>query len=292
MSEVYLNGRYTSISEARISPLDRGFLFADSVYEVIPAYGGILFRFGEHIDRLARSLDEIAIRNPHTADEWRGLCEELLRRNGEGHRAIYIQVSRGAAERRDHGFPPADVRPTVFAMVSAIATGAPSDAPARVSGYRIVTAEDIRWSRCDIKSTSLLANILLKQDAASRGAAEVVLIRDGFATEGSTSNLFVAHGRTVSTPPRDHRILGGVTRDLIVELCREAGIEVRERDIPAEELRSADEVWLSSSTREVVPVIAIDDRPVGDGVPGPMWREVAELFAGYKRSLMEAEAFA
>lgn len=292
MSEVYLNGQYMPISEARISPLDRGFLFADSVYEVIPAYGDALFRFREHIARLTRSLGEVAIRNPHSDEEWRAICEELLRRNSGGNRAVYIQVSRGATDRRDHGFPSSQVQPTTFAMVSQIASPPPSDVPSDVSGYRITTADDSRWSRCDIKSTSLLANILLKQEAAARGGGEVLLIRNGCVTEGSTSNVFVVEARIVSTPPRDNRILGGVTRDLVIELCRHAGIEVREREIPVDELRTADEIWLTSSTREVVPVVAIDDQPVGDGAPGHLWHEVAALFAEYKRTLRKAEAFA
>lgn len=289
MSQVYLNGSFMLITNARISPLDRGFLFADSVYEVIPAYDRTLFRFRQHILRLVRSLSEVSIRNPHSEDEWRGICEELLRRNNVDSRAVYIQVSRGAADRRDHGFPPDSVPPTTFAMVSAITSKPPSDVLDEVCGVRVVTAEDIRWSRCDIKSTSLLANILLKQQAALRGATEVLLIRDGLVTEGSTSNVFVVEGQVVSTPPRDNRILGGVTRDLVIELCREADIDLRECEIATDGLQNADEVWLSSSTREVVPVAAIDGREVGDGLPGPVWREVARLFSGYKRGLRDAE---
>lgn len=288
VSEIYLNGQFMPAEQARISPLDRGFLFADSVYEVVPAYDGRLFRFEQHLARLERSLGEVQIDNPHSRDEWRGLCETLLSRNGGGNRSVYLHVSRGEMSKRDHAFPQPPLRPTVFLMASPMA--APVAAESASPGCAVITRDDIRWHRCDIKSAALLANILLRQQAAEQGAAEVVLVRGGEVTEGSTSNVFAVIGGVVATPPKSSAILGGVTRDLVIELCRRDGIAVEERSIGIDELRGADEIWLTSSTREITPVVKLDDHPVGAGTPGPAWREMTRRYAAYKQDVHGAPA--
>lgn len=284
MSQVYLNGAFMAPQEAHISPMDRGFLFADGIYEVIPAYNGVLFRFDEHLIRLERSLAEIAIHNPHSREQWRHLCETLIERNGGGNLSVYLQISRGATEKRDHAFPNPPVAPTVFMMTGAIAIPA-ADSPDTASGSKAITLDDIRWARCDIKSISLLPNSLLRQQAVEAGACEAILLRDGFVTEGSASNVFVVIADTIITPPKSHAILGGITRDLVVELCRSHHIPIEEREIPENQLRQADEIWVTSSTKEIVPIIQLNNAPVGDGKPGQVWKKVARHYVNFKRRL-------
>ena len=284
MSQVYLNGAFMAPQDAHISPLDRGFLFADGIYEVIPAYNGVLFRFDEHLIRLERSLAETAIDNPYRREEWRKLCEELVARNGGGNLSVYLQVTRGVAAKRDHAFPNPPVQPTVFMMTGSIAVPA-ADSPDTASGSRAITLDDIRWARCDIKSVSLLPNSLLRQQAVEAGASEAILLRDGFVTEGSASNVFIVKNGTVLTPPKSHAILGGITRDLVVELCLRHHIPLEEREITESQLRQADEIWVTSSTKEIVPVIQLTNSPVGDGVPGPLWKTVARHYVTFKRRL-------
>lgn len=288
MAKVYLNGAFLAPDEARISPLDRGFLFADGIYEVIPAYNGILFRFDEHYVRLERSLREIDITNPYSREEWRALCDELLAHNGSGNLSIYLQVTRGAAEKRDHAFPNPPVSPTVFMMTNPIAVPA-ADSPDSATGSSAITLDDIRWARCDIKSVSLLPNSLLKQQAVLAGAAEAILLRDGFITEGSASNVFVVKNGVIATPPKNHAILGGITRDLVVELCQQHGLPIEEREITERELREADEIWVSSSTKEVVPITQLNNEQIGDGLPGPVWKAVATHYVSFKRQLCGVE---
>lgn len=289
MAIAYLNGDFLPLDQARISPLDRGFLFADGIYEVIPAYGGVPFRLTQHLERLERSLAEIQLTNPLDRAGWTALFKELLARNGGGNLSIYLQITRGVPERRDHAFPPPEppVAPTVFAMTSPIATPAAS-MPETAPGAKAIVLDDIRWARCDIKTTALLANVLMRQEAVSRGCAEAILVRDGVATEGSASNLFIVRDGVVVTPPKDHRILPGITRDLVLELCRAHDVPVEESDIPVAALRNADEVWLSSSTKELVPVVELDGQTVGDGRPGPLWKKLARLYVDYKRELCGA----
>lgn len=284
MAIAYLNGQFVPLEQARISPLDRGFLFADGVYEVIPAYAGKLFRLDEHLQRLENSLAAIEIDNPLSRTEWTALFNELIAQNGGGNIYIYLQVTRGAAAKRDHAFPNPPVAPTIFAMTGLIATPA-ADMPDTAEGVTVITLDDIRWSRCDIKSVALLANILMRQQAVSEGAAEAILIRDGFATEGSASNFFIVKDGLIITPPKSHLILPGVTRDLVVELARRNNMAVEEREVTEAELRSADEIWLSSSTREVVPVIRLNGHTLGDGKPGPLWKQIARHYVDYKRRL-------
>lgn len=284
MTIAYLNGKFMPLDEARISPLDRGFLFADGVYEVIPAYGSKLFRLDEHLARLDASLAAIQLPNPLTRADWTTLLNSLIEQNGGGNIYIYLQITRGAAAKRDHAFPVPPVAPTIFAMTGLIATPA-ADMPDTTSGVAAITLDDIRWSRCDIKSVALLANVLMRQQAVSEGASEAILIRDGFATEGSASNFFIVRQGVIVTPPKSHLILPGITRDLLVELARKHGMAVEEREITETELKSADEVWLSSSTREVVPVTRLNGHLLGDGRPGPVWRQMARHYVDFKRAL-------
>ncbi|MCK5875904.1 MAG: D-amino-acid transaminase [Alcanivoracaceae bacterium] len=284
MNIAYLNGEFMPLDEARISPLDRGFLFADGVYEVIPAYAGTLFRLGEHLDRLGASLAAIELANPLSRTDWTALFNALIEQNGGGNIYIYLQVTRGAAAKRDHAFPVPPVAPTIFAMTGQIATPA-ADMPDTTPGVAAITLDDIRWSRCDIKSVALLANVLMRQQAVSEGASEAILIRDGFATEGSASNFFIVKQGVIVTPPKSHLILPGITRDLLVELARKHGMPVEEKEVTEAELKSADEVWISSSTREVVPVTRLNGHPLGDGRPGPVWKQMARYYVDFKRAL-------
>jgi D-alanine transaminase len=274
----YLDGRYLPLAEARISPLDRGFLFGDAVYEVIPVYNGRPFRLDAHLERLTASLAAIRLADPLTPARWREVLAELIARNGGGRQAVYLQVTRGAEDGRAHRLP-ARVEPTVFAMSQAFA---PAPQATLDSGIAAVTAQDIRWRRCDIKSTSLLANVLLRQRAEDANAAETLLTNDGLVTEGASSTVFiVAADGALCTPPKDTRLLPGTTRDLIVELARGAGFAFEARDIPVEELGACREVWISSALREVLPVTRIDETSVGDGRPGPAWRRINDLFQRY-----------
>lgn len=284
MTIAHLNGKFMPLDEARISPLDRGFLFADGVYEVIPAYGSKLFRLDEHLDRLDASLAAIQLPNPLTRTDWTTLFNSLIEKNGGGNIYIYLQVTRGAAAKRDHAFPVPPVAPTIFAMTGQIASPA-ADMPDTTPGVAAITLDDIRWSRCDIKSVALLANVLMRQQAVSEGTSEAILIRDGFATEGSASNFFIVRQGVIVTPPKSHLILPGITRDLLVELARKHGMPVEEREVTEAELKSADEVWLSSSTREVVPVTRLNGHLLGDGRPGPVWRQMARHYVDFKRAL-------
>lgn len=284
MGIAYLNGDYLPLEQARISPLDRGFLFADGIYEVIPAYGSILFRLDEHLERLERSLQAIQLANPHTREEWRTLFDDLIEKNGGGNISVYLQVTRGAPEKRDHAYPESTQTPTVFAMTNPI-TAPAADTPDTADGLRAITMDDFRWSRCDIKSIALLPNVMMRQHAVQQGCAEAILIRDGLATEGSATNFFIVKDDVVYTPAKNNFILPGITRDLVVELCRNNNVAIEERDVSEAELKNADEIWLSSSTKEVVPVVELNGATLGDGKPGPVWKSVARLYIDYKRKL-------
>ncbi len=282
MTIAYLNGEFQPLEDTRISPLDRGFLFADGVYEVIPVYAGRLFRPDAHLDRLERSLASIRIEDPLGRAGWNALLDGIIERNGGGHQAVYLQVTRGVAAR-EHGFP-GNVAPTVFAMTRIL------DGDPQILPIHAVTRPDIRWTRCDIKSVALLPNVLMRQEAADASAAEAILIRDGLVTEGTATNVFVVQGDAVSTPPDSPHILGGITRELLKELMNGAGIECRDEPVTETALRSAREIWLSSSTKEVTPVVRLDGKPVGAGVPGPLWERIHGLFQDYKQRLMRGEA--
>lgn len=277
MSIVYLNGEFCDQAQASVSVLDRGFLLGDGVYEVIPAYQGNLFRLEEHLDRLANSLDAIGLANPHSHAQWRDILQQLVDRNGHSDLSVYLQLTRGVA-KRDHAFP-ANTPPTVFAMANAIT---PPDDSIRENGIAAITAEDDRWHHCNIKAISLLPNVLLRQKAVDAGVSEAILIRDGLVTEGAASNLFIWHQNQLCTPPKSDRLLPGITRDLVLELARESGLNCNECDIPLETLREAQEIWLTSSTKEILPVTRLDDQPVGAGKPGTIWQKILAKYQEYK----------
>lgn len=282
--DVFINGSYTDAAAATISPMDRGFLFADGVYEVIPAFNATLFGAGPHLSRLARSLAALEIPNPHELPQWEELCKELLSRNGGGNQAVYLQVTRGAPASRDQGFPATPVPPSVFMTTYPIKRSA-VHTPDSAAGESAILVEDIRWQRCDIKTIGLLANVLCKQRAARAGAVEAIQIRDGQVTEGSSTNVFMVKDGEVSTPPAGHRILSGVTRQIVIDLCRDMSIPLRERDITQAELMDADEIWISSSTKDALPIVELEGQPVGKGVPGVVWKVLARQFLEYKRSI-------
>lgn len=281
---VFLNGRFLPAHEARISVLDRGFLFGDGVYEVIPVYGGRPFRLEPHLDRLDHSLSGIRLANPFPHARWREVLAQLVSQNAGEDQSIYLQVTRGVA-LRDHGFP-ADAEPTIFAMSSPLK---PVPEDIRTEGISAITVEDIRWRHCDIKAIALLPNVLLRQRALDEGASEAILVREGEVTEGAASNVFVVRQGEIRTPPKGNLLLPGITRDLVVELCREAGLDCREEPLLEEDLRRADEIWVTSSTKEVVPVTQLDGMPVGEGLPGPVWEQVIGLYHSYKDAFRRGE---
>ena len=283
----HFNGELLPLDQIRISPLDRGFIFGDGVYEVIPAYGGRLLRAREHFGRLQRSMDEIRLANPHTVDEWIAAVYALLAHH-PGDQSVYIQVTRGVPPKRDHVIPKG-LTPTVFMMANPLATPSKETVD---QGVACVTAKDFRWEKCHIKSTSLLGNVLARQISADAGAAETILFRDGFLTEASASNVFVVKDGTVAAAPQDNHILLGITYELLAELAREGKVRYEVRPVKEAEVRSADEIWLTSSTKEVLAVTSVDGMPVGAGVPGPVFRRMHALFQEYKAKLALARAAA
>jgi len=286
MSETaYLNGEFLPLGEARVSVLDRGFIFGDGVYEVIPAYSRRPFRLSEHLARLQHSLDAIRLANPMPDAEWTRLIGELVARHSPEDQSIYLQVTRGVA-RRDHAFPK-DSKPTVFMMSGPLTT--PPEEQVE-NGVPCITASDFRWLKCDVKTISLLGNCLLRQAAADAGAAEVVLFRDGRMTEASASNVFVVRDGRLLAPPKDHLILPGITYDVVLELAAACGIPVELRAPTEQEVRGADEIWLSSSTKEVLAVTTLDGKPVGSGRPGEAFRVVYREYQEFKRRLARAAA--
>lgn len=273
MSFAYLNGEWGLAANLRVSVLDRGFLFGDGVYEVIPVYGRRLFRLHEHLMRLERSLEAVRISQPWPRSRWLDLLYELVERSENSNSAVYVQVTRGAAMRA-HPFPQG-TRPTVLAM------GLPRLKPHYARGVSAVVREDNRWGRCDIKAITLLANVLLHQQAIDSRAAECILVRDGWLTEGSLSNVFVVQQGRVLTPPEGPRLLAGITRALVLELGSEAGIVCAEQPVSIAMLRQASEVWLTASTMGLAPVVEIDGVAVGHGRPGPVWKKLNALFQDY-----------
>ncbi len=274
---VYLNGQYLPLGEAKISVMDRGFLFGDGVYEVIPAYAGHLFRLEDHLVRLDNSLKSIRLQNPHSREEWRNLLTPLLTAGVD--QSLYLQITRGTAPKRDHAFPQ-DVRPTVFAMVSGINPYADHD-----TGVKAISMEDSRWKLCDTKAITLLANVLLRQAAVDQGCAEALLFKDGFLTEGAASNAFAVLNGVLMTPPKSPAILPGITRDIILEIARKNNIPCSEQAITKADINTASEIWVTSSTREIIPVVELDGEKIGTGKPGPLWQTFFKLFQDYKQSL-------
>jgi D-alanine transaminase len=284
---IYLNGEFMPIEQAKISVLDRGFIFGDGVYEVIPVYSRRPFRIAEHLARLQSSLDAIRLANPHDNAKWIELVGRIVAGNPWDDQNVYLQITRGAA-KRDHAFPKG-LKPTVFLMASELI---PPSAELVKSGAGAIVLEDFRWMRCDIKSTSLLGNCLLRTAAADQGCVEAILVRDGELTEASASNVFVVKKGTVLAPPKSHLILPGITYDVVLEILRDAAIPHEIRSVKESELRSADEVWVTSSSREVLPITTLDGRPVGSGKPGPVGLRVYGLYQQYKARVMRAPAHA
>lgn len=278
---IHLNGRFMPLEEATIPVLDRGFIFGDGVYEVIPVYSRRPFRLAEHLRRLQNSLDAIGLKNPHTDTEWGELIVELIARNEGADQYLYLHITRGVA-KRDHAFPKM-VTPTVFMMSSPLL---PPAAELKSSGVTAITTIDNRWLRCDIKSISLLPNVLLRQSAVEAGTMEAVLLRDGFMTEGAASNIFVVQNGVVLAPPKNHLMLPGITYDLVLELAQAESIPTLVAPIAEATLRSASEIWLTSSTREVLPITLLDAQPVGMGQPGPLFKRMDALYQNYKATVM------
>ena len=282
---IYLNGEFMPLEEARIPVLDRGFIFGDGVYEVIPVYSRRPFRLPEHLRRLQNSLDAIRLANPLSDAEWTRLIGEIVARNAGDDQSVYLQVTRGIA-RRDHAFPQG-AKQTVFIMTSPLVTPA---ADLVESGVPAITANDFRWLKCDVKSISLLGNCLLRQDAVEAGAVETILFRDGYLTEASASNVFVVRKDTVLAPPKNHLVLPGITYDVVLELVASHGVPCSVREVSEKEVRGADEVWVTSSTKEVLAVTRLDGKPVGRGQPGPVFKRVYALYQEFKRSVMRQAA--
>jgi D-alanine transaminase len=273
---VHLNGELLPLSEARIPVLDRGFIFGDGVYEVIPIYGRKMFRAPQHMARLFRSLDKIRIPNPHTKDEWMYLIQQVVDAYAEDNQMVYLQVTRGVA-KRGHAFPQG-VTPTVFIVTNPLALPSPD---MRAAGIHCVTMEDKRWLHCDIKSISLLGNVLAAQYAVEHGAVEAVQFRDDFLTEGSSSNIWVVKNGKLIAPPKDNLILEGIRYGLMQELCDAEGIPFKARRITKEEVFDADELLMSSATKEVIAIVKLDDKVIGNGKPGPVYEK---LYRAYQKA--------
>jgi len=267
---VYLNGHYQPLCDAKISVLDRGFLFGDGVYEVIPSYQGKLFSLDDHLNRLTKSLESIRMANPHSKSQWSEIFQPLLDPTKDQY--IYLQITRGVAPKRDHSFS-SDLDPTIFAMSADIA---PSEH--LHSGSKALTIEDTRWHLCNVKATTLLANILLRQEALDQQCAEAILIKNDLVLEGAASNIFVVKDGVILTPSQNSNILPGITRKVIIELIQNQNIPFQETAITTETLKRADEIWLTSSTREIIPVTELDSRSVGTGAVGPLWHTLNSLF--------------
>jgi D-alanine transaminase len=280
---VFLNGRFLPLEEAKVPVLDRGFIFGDGVYELVPVYSRVAFRLDEHLARLERSLAETRIRNPYVRAQWREIIYRLVDAQPFEDQGVYFQVTRGVA-KRDHAFPK-DAEPTVFVMSNPLVT------PLRETvqkGAAAVSAQDNRWLRCDIKSISLIGNCLLRQLSAEAGAAETILFRDGKLTEASSSNVFVVKRGVILSPPKTSLILPGITYDVVLELARGASLPLELRDVGEAEVRAADEIWVTSSSKEVLPIVLLDAAPVGDGRPGPVFSRMYQLYQDFKQKVMRA----
>jgi D-alanine transaminase len=283
VSTVFLNGKLLPVEQATVSVLDRGFIFGDGVYELVPVYSRVPFRLDEHLARLERSLGEAKIRNPYTRVQWRAHIYGLIDAQAFDDQSIYFQVTRGVA-KRDHAFPKS-VEPTVFMMANPL-VNPPQEQVER--GAPAVSAADNRWLRCDIKSISLIGNVLLRQLSAEAGAAETILFRDGKLTEASASNVFIVRRGVIESPPKSHLILPGITYDVVVELARANGLPLEFKALAEAEVRSADEIWVTSSSKEVLAIVALDGKPVGEGRPGPAFRRMYQLYQEFKQKVMRA----
>ncbi len=282
--DVFLNGKWLPADQAKVSAFDRGFVFGDGVYEVIPVYGKRPFRLTQHLARLDRSCNSIRLQNPHSGEEWTKIIGQLIEQSNSDDQSIYLQITRGVAAR-DHAFP-VKVSPTSFAFSKPLKY---ADNKEQENGVSAITTEDIRWLRCDIKSVALLANVILRQDAIESGAAEAILLRDESLTEGAASNIFIVKNDCIITPPKSELILPGITRDLIVELAQANDICMEERNVTVRELMTADEVWMSSSTKEILPIVTVNDTVIGNGKPGPMHKRLYDIYQAYKVRFRKGE---
>ena len=282
---VFLNGEFMPIEQARVPVLDRGFIFGDGIYEMIPVYSRVPFRLPEHLARLRASLAAVRMNNPYSDERWGSLIRRIVAMNPWDDQNVYLQITRGVAPR-EHAFP-AGLKPTVFIMASRLTTPPPSQVE---HGCAAVTHEDIRWLRCDIKATALLANCMLRTLAAEQGYGEMILLRNGYLTEAASSNVMIVNDGVVLAPPKSHLMLPGITYDVVLELLQANGIAHEVRPVPETELRSAQEVWLTSSSREVLAVTTLDHRRVGNGEPGPVFRRVHALYQKFKAAVMRAAA--
>ena len=281
---VYLNGEFMPVENAMVSVMDRGFLFGDGVYEVIPVYSHKPFRLDQHLRRLQVSLDGIRLANPKTQEEWAQMVYRMIEHADYADQSLYLQITRGADSKRNHAFP-AVVRPTIFMMSEALIPPAPEQCE---KGVAAVSAVDIRWLHCNLKTTALLANCLLRQLAVDAGCAETVLLRDGFLSEGAASNIFAVKSGILLAPIKSHLMLPGITYDVVLELAARHGLRAEVRDVLEEEVRSADELWLTSSTKEVLPIVTLDGKPVGKGVPGQVYKNMYSWYQDFKSSVMRA----
>ena len=282
---IYLNGKFMPIEEACVPVLDRGFIFGDGIYEVIPVYSRKPFRLAEHLNRLQHSLDGIRLQNPFHDTDWKNLLEQVIAKNEGEDQYLYLHITRGVA-KRDHAFP-ANVPPTIFIMSNPLL---PPPAELLVSGASAITAIDNRWIRCDVKAISLLPNVLLRQLAVDVHAIETILIRDGFLTEGAASNIFVVKDNVLLAPPKSHLMLPGITYDVILELAAANKIAHEVREISETEIRKADEILLTSSTKEIMPITSLDNNSVGNGKPGAMFTRLHVLYQQYKATHMRGNA--
>jgi D-alanine transaminase len=280
---VFLNGKVLPVEDAKVSVLDRGFIFGDGVYELVPVYSRVPFRLGEHLARLERSLAAVAIRNPYSRDQWREIIFRLIDAQAFNDQGVYFQVTRGVA-KRDHPFPK-NVEPTVFMMANPLVNPTPEQVE---RGGAAVSAHDNRWLRCDIKSISLVGNVLLRQLSADAGAAETILFRGGNLTEASASNVFIVKRGVIQSPPKSSLILPGITYDVVAELAAAHGLPLEFREIAEQEVRAADEVWVTSSSKEVFAIVSLDGAKIGDGRPGPVFRRMVRLYQEFKQKVMRA----
>ena len=282
---VFLNGKFLPIEQAMVPVLDRGFIFGDGVYELIPVYSRAPFRMDDHLARLERSLGAVRIKNPYTREKWREIILQLVAQQPWDDQAVYFQVTRGVA-KRDHAFP-AGVEPTVFVMCNPL-VNPPRELVEK--GGIAVSAVDNRWLRCDIKSISLIGNCLLRQVSADADAQETILFRDGKLTEASASNVFIVKRGVLASPPKSNLILPGITYDVVTEIAQAGKIPLEFRDITEAEVRNADEVWVTSSSKEILAIVTLDGNPVGDGRPGPLFKRAYALYQEFKAKVMRKEA--
>ncbi len=280
---VYLNNEFLPVEQAKVSVLDRGFLFGDGIYEVVPVFEGRLFLPHQHLTRLEKSAEGIQLALPFTVEEFLPICQQLLQHNAHqgDTQMVYIEVTRGAAPVREHTFP-ADVPPTVFAQCTPVKAASVAELS---KGSSATTVQDIRWSWCYIKAITLLPNVMFAERAKAAGSREAIILRDGMALEGASSNLFIVEDGVIITPPVNHQILPGITRDLVLQLAAKHQVPYKEEAIPEVRLRHADEIWMTGSIKEILPVTYLDGEPVADGKVGPMWRKMIRWYQDCKTTL-------